>query len=270
LIPDRDFYVGPVGELLALTAPEAVTPAIETIQAANRSINGTSTFDLFGVKRSWSFQLAGLDHTLEDYLVSLRTGAIAGPLYLVDPMAGNYLSDATASACSTPLSQNPFTPEHVGLQVSVNATDPADFPISPRHAKQLGLENTHTSPVRLVTPTVPVLPEDYTLSVYISSTAAVTVSLGDGSSALASAASPGAGDWARVTVTAESVTGLLQPYLTVPVGATAGVAALQLERGTAATAWRPGAGTPQVVMTEMDRQSPIYPLTDVTAVFQEV
>lgn len=268
-VVDSSFYVGPVGGLLPIPAVDANEPAIDVFEAGSESIDGSATYDRFGVKRSWTLTLEALTPELESDLVAMRTGVLAGPLYLVDPLAVNVLDPAVASTCSAPYRVNPFTGSTLGVAVSVDGSDNT-FPLSRRHTAVVTMTNG-ASVTRVRTPTVPVLSEAYTFSAYVKSSQAVTVLLDDGTGAttLSSAASPGDGVWRRVSVSATSGTGLLWPMFQLPGGAFATVAALQLERGPLSP-WRPGVGTPRVRMSKLERTSPVYPYVTLAPTFRAV
>lgn len=270
-VVDTYFYVGPVGALLPIPAIDANDPSIDLYEAENDSIDGSATYDRFGVKRSWALSIEALTPELESDLVAMRTGVLAGPLYLVDPLAINALDPAVASTASTPWRQNPFTPSAVGVAITVAASD-STFPLARRHKNVVGAANSAGVTARVLTPVVPVLAESYTLSAYIKSSQVITLLIDDGtgSHTLASAASSSGGAWQRVSVSATSATtGLMQPMFSLPTGATVTLAALQLERGSLSV-WRPGVGTPRVVMSKLDRTSPVYPYVTLAPTFRAV
>lgn len=267
---DTLFYVGPVGGMLAIPAVDSNDPTVDVYEAENDSLDGSATFDRFGVKRSWTLGIEALTPRLESELIAMRTGVLAGPLYLVDPLAVNAFPSDVASAGSSPYRVSPFTTDTAGVIADVVPSDPASFPLPRRHKSVVRVANGGAATARLLTPFVPVLSESYTLSVFVKSTAVVTVELVGGTGVVAaSSVSTGGGAWQRVTATGTPAGGTAVFRVAVPAGATVDVAAPQLERG-ALSAWSPGVGTPRVVMSKLDRTSPIYPYTTCTPTFRAV
>lgn len=266
---DTLFYVGPVNGLLPIPAADSNDPAVDVFEAENDSLDGSATVDRFGIKRSWTLGMEALTPQLESELVAMRTGVLAGPLFLVDPLAVNALAAEVASAGSSPYRVSPFTTDTAGVIPDITPSDPASFPLPRRHKSVVRVANGAATAARLLTPWVAVLPESYTLSAYLKSAAPVMLQLGDGTGVAASAASTGGGTWQRVSVSATPRGGTAYLAVSVPAGTTVDLAAAQLERGEL-SAWCPGVGTPRVVMSGMDRTSPIYPYTTCTVTFRAV
>lgn len=267
---DTLFYVGPVGAMLPIPAVDSNDPTVDVYEAENDSLDGSATFDRFGVKRSWTLGIEALTPQLESELIAMRTGVYAGPLYLVDPLTVNAFPPAVASTGSAPYRVNPFTTDTAGVITDIAPSDPASFPLPRRHKSIVRVPNGSSATARLLTPFVPVLPESYTLSAYVKSTSVVTVELADGTGGVvASAASSGGGGWQRVTVSGTPTGGTAVLRVAVPAGATVDIAAPQLERGPLSP-WCPGGDTPRVVMSKLDRTSPIYPYTTCTPTFRAV
>lgn len=267
--PYHPYYLGPVGGLTVIPMPETVTPDIFSIAAVNTSINGTATVERFGTKRSWKLAYLGLTEAQESMLTMSLGGALAGPLYLVDPITTNTLLPVMASTGSMPYTTSPVTTTSPALVASFEATD-ATFPVTPRHAQQLSLVNSSGSSQSAYTPTVTSRAVAYAFSVYVKSTGGnTTIRLSDGVSDLATVTTSGTA-WARYTVTGTSATGVLLPYFVVPNGVTAKVAAPQLELGTTATAWMPGGGVARVYVSGVDRGYDLWPYRNNTVTLVEV
>lgn len=98
---DTDFYVGPLGGLRALpsTAAKVETP-LSLIGGTHTSLTGAYTRDVFGYKRSWSFDFPGLTRTEAVYVEALQRNLVPGPLYLIDPRRPNRLPEQIASGGS--------------------------------------------------------------------------------------------------------------------------------------------------------------------------
>jgi hypothetical protein len=267
--PYHPYYLGPVGGLVAISLAETITPDILSIAAVNTSIDGTATVERFGSKRSWKLAYLGLDETLESMITMALGGALAGPLYLIDPLTTNTLSPVIASTGSMPYTANPVTTTSPGLAATFQATD-ATFPVTPRHSQQISLVNTSGSNQSAFTPAVPVRATAYAFSVYVKSTGGnTTVRISDGTSDLATVTTSGTA-WTRYTVTGTSSTGIITPYFVVPNGVTAKLGAAQLELGTVATAWKPGGGSAKVYVSSVDRGSSLWPYRDNTVTIVEV
>lgn len=267
--PYHPYYLGPVGGLVAIPLPEQITPDILSIAAVNTSINGTATVERFGTKRSWKLAYLGLSESQEAMITMALGGALAGPLYLVDPYTCNTLAPAVASTGSMPYTTSPVTTTSPGLVASFEATD-ATFPVTPRHAQQLSLVNSSGSSQSAYTPSVTSRAVAYAFSVYVKSTGGnTTIRLSDGVADLATVTTSGTA-WARYTVTGTSTTGVLVPYFVVPNGVTAKVGAPQLELGVVATPWMPGGGVARVYASAVDRAQDLWPYRNATVTLVEV
>lgn len=267
--PYHPYYLGPIGKLVAIPLAESVTPDILSIAAVNTSINGTATVERFGTKRSWKLAYLGLSETLESMLTMALGGALAGPLYLVDPLTVNTLAPAVASTGSMPYTTSPFTTTSPALAAIIEATD-GSFPVNPQHAQQLSLINTAGTTQSAYTPLVPVRVTPYAFSCYVKSTGGnTTIRISDGAADLATVTTSGT-SWTRYTVTGTSTVGVIQPYFVVPNGVTAKIGAPQLELGTVATPWMPGGGIARVYVSTMDRGSTLWPYRDNTVTIVEV
>ncbi|MFB9926328.1 hypothetical protein ACFORO_42455 [Amycolatopsis halotolerans] len=266
--PYHPYYLGPAGALTAIPLAESVTPDIIPVQAVNSSIDGTATVERFGTKRSWKLDYKGLTEDLESMLTMALSGALAGPLYLVDPLTTNLLSPIVATTGSAP-GRNPFTTSAPGLSADIVAAA-APFAVMPGHRNQLTSVNASGSTQILSSPSVPVRPVVHTFSVYVKASANASVLLSDGTSVIGAGSTGTPSAWTRVTVSATSSSGALVPMFSVPVGATLQAAALQLEAGATATPWRPGGGVCRVYVSSMDRSSFLWPYRDNAVTISEV
>ncbi|WP_158684421.1 hypothetical protein [Amycolatopsis orientalis] len=245
-----------------------MTPDIIPVQAVNSSIDGTATVERFGTKRSWKLDYKGLTEDLESILTMALTGALAGPLYLVDPLTTNLLSPIVATAGSTP-GRNPFTTSVPGLSADIVAAT-APFAVTPGHRNQVTSVNSSGVTQTLWTPAVPVRPVVHTFSAYVKASANVGVQLSDGNAVIGTASTGTPSAWTRVSVSATSATGTLLPTFSVPNGATLQLAALQLEASATATPWRPGGGVCRVYVSSADRSSVLWPYRDNAVTISEV
>lgn len=267
--PYHPYYLGPAGGLTAIPLSESVTPDILPVQAVNTSIDGTATIERFGTKRSWKLDYKGLTEDLEAMLTLAMSGALAGPLYLVDPLTTNLLSPVVASAGSAPYTRTPFTTSSPGLSADVVAAI-APFAVTPGHSRQLTSVNTSGSTQTLATPQLPVRPVAHTFSLYVMSSAAATVQLFDGATNVATLSTGTHASWTRLSVSATSTSGTLLPRFSIPNGVTLQVAAMQLEAGSSATPWMPGGGISRVYVSSMDRSSVLWPYRDNAVTIVEV
>lgn len=267
--PYHPYYLGPAGGLTAIPLSETVTPNILPVQAVNTSIDGTATVERFGSKRSWKLDYKGLTEDLEAMLTLAMSGALAGPLYLVDPLTTNLLAPEVASTGSSAYTRSPFTTSSTGLSASLVSTTPP-YAVTPGLSTQLTCTNTSGATQTLFTPAIPVGPVAHTWSLYVKTTAAATTQLFDGAAVVGTASTDTHGSWTRVSVTGTSATGTLQPRLVVPTDTTVQVSAMQLEPGTAPSPWRPGGGVCRVYVASMDRSSVLWPYRDNSVTIVEV
>lgn len=270
--PYHPFLFGPRGGLVPLPLPESATPNISVFSATNVSINGTSTIERFGVKRSWKFDSAGLTEDQEALITMAYEGVLAGPLYLIDPFTTNLLPEAVATTGSA---ATPWTisTTSTGLSAEPVASD-SSFPITPRHRNVLSLVNSSGASQMAQVSLAPTYTSQVTLSAYVKRTVA-----GTGGSYLVAADSTGSAigsapisssSWTRIQAAVSPTDGGVIPQMIVAPGASVLVAAVQLEAGPIATAWKPGGGSARVFVSGVDRSSVLWPYRNNSYVVQEV
>lgn len=268
------WYLGPAGGLTALPDPEVggVTRTRLRIQSISQGASGSGTVNLAGIKRQWSLRIEGLTPDLAALLNAFNSGAVRGPLRLIDPLSTNLLTSRVASTYSTPDWRNPFTLVSGSLTPLVPAISDSTFPIAPMHRTVASFVNASggTSEVAASTYQAVLPGASYTLSAYIKPSAACQLRLygkdaSGATSTLASVAAGTTGSWNRYSL-AHSPAGTIVEMrmgVSVPAGATVLLAAPQLEYG-ALSAWQPGDDVPFVDVTGLDEDSPFYPYSDVT------
>lgn len=113
---DTKFYVGPLGDLIALPdATRTVDTVLQIIGGNHTSLTGTVTRDVFGLKRSLSWAFPGLLAPQQQWIEALNRALVRGPLYLIDPRRPNRLPEQTASGGSVFRTPDAFIPSNNGV-----------------------------------------------------------------------------------------------------------------------------------------------------------
>lgn len=111
------FYVGPIGGLLALPDVQGdVDAPLERIGGSSRSLMGRQWRDTLGFQRSWSWSW---DTLLPEQVVAVEAlayGIVPGPLRLLDPYRSNRLTEQVASGGSVTRSARGFAVTVGGIQ----------------------------------------------------------------------------------------------------------------------------------------------------------
>lgn len=273
------FWLGPVGQLRELTAPGSGIPRSSTrIGGTHTSVDGTPTVDTLGFKGAWEFAFDWRYRTELRRLRALHHRAVDAQLRLIDPMVPNRLSLGVSTCGATPARrQLPLTgdgavlraadtaPDLIGLcSGSIAWTPPAD-----------GGLLTERTPLRSAV----VLPgETIALSTYVRSTRVVQVQIvvfdaADMPTATVTGSSTSSGEWVRLAATHTAGTG--DAYAVAQLSAAAGTGTVnttgwQLEAAPDATEWDLGGGSPLVVIDQLTKTSPYYPMTDAGLTLLEV
>ena len=122
------FSFGPLGAMRALPSPALGSGPQATsvrVGATHRALNGTPTIDLTGRRRTWVLSWPYLDADTFAFLDAAHAGMMAeGPLYLLDPMRPNMLSERVAATGSARRSAAGFTPSDTGIVTYVAGNVP--------------------------------------------------------------------------------------------------------------------------------------------------
>lgn len=130
---DTQFYVGPLGDLLALPGVESgVDTPLAVIGGTHTSLTGAYTRDVFGYKRSWTWTYPMLTDRQARHVEALQRNLVPGPLYLIDPRRRNRLPEQIASAGSLLRTPDGFIPSNttatVWRRLGHAPADPATLP----------------------------------------------------------------------------------------------------------------------------------------------
>lgn len=261
------WYLGPLGDLRALTCPEpGITATLVRYGGLHQGLSGARTVDVTGHKYDYSFEWRWLDASEVAWLEALHTRHIPGPHRLLTPLRRNRLSTQAAvlspSALAVPTAARSWV---------------ADWPTAAGPgARSLRLtgwgaeQNTVT-----LDPVIrcPVFPEEtITASTYLKADAAVSARIGlewfDRTGALVGTnfnTTNITTSWQRFSMFRAAPVGAVsvtmqfrgQTY-TSPVQ----LAAPQVQAGNAPTAWELGGGAPVVHVDQLTTTSPRFPLHD--------
>lgn len=273
---ERTWYLGPVGDLRGLISPDdGVERTVDRYGGVHQSLSGARTMDITGHRATYKLQIPAVTPNESRFLEALHYRTVPGPYRLLDPMSRNRLSRDAALI-------KPFTRDVTitsGALARSTAGGPAvGVPVS------ASVWSSYTAGASLTLPPVPVLAgETLTVSVWLATAAgasSVTVRMNAAvTSAAGGAVQTGqstvtvTGQWQRATGTLTMPDQAAQVQLSVTV--TSGTsqlwtAAAQIETAATAGTWDLGGGAPAVLLDQLERSSPIYPLNDLTATLLEV
>jgi hypothetical protein len=266
------FYLGRVGALRQLRDPmRGLDATNERLGATHRSLDGTTTIDTLGHKRTYKIQWDYLTHEDMAYVEALHLGLVDGPLRLIDPQRKNRLTAQLSSGGSRFRTTAGFS---TGQGTLTFAPTTAPGEVFAAGAISWGVPDT--SGGRLTAGDTPSLRtplitgEQVTLSLYATgngaSARAVIMPFDLASNAGAPVFGPTVtltGGYQRlsVTLTPDStqvacVVGLDVPSGGPPVTVTA--TGWQLEAAATPSAWVPGTGCPVVVVDSVTDTYPEY------------
>ncbi|MBP2325322.1 hypothetical protein JOF56_005707 [Kibdelosporangium banguiense] len=266
------FYLGRLGALRQLRDPmKGLDATNERLGATHRSLNGTTTVDTLGHKRTYKLQWDYLTHDELSYVEALYLGLIDGPLRLIDPQRKNRLAAQASSGGSRFRNIAGFTPTQGTVTFTPSTPPPEVFAagaitwaIPATTGGRLIVGDNLTGRVPLITG------EQVTLSIYATgeglTARAVVVPFDAAGVAGAPVFGPAIGLTAvyqRLAVTLTPNTGQAgcAVGLDVPSGGPAGMVTTtgwQLEAATTASPWGPGSGCPVVVVESLADTYPEY------------
>lgn len=266
---DNYFAIGPTGYEVVLPTPTEVTAPDERIGAVLQSLNGTRTVQTFGHKRTWEMTFQYLTAKEVGGLRALHRRTARGPYYMHDPSVINLLP--LESSSPTLIGGAGLSAVAATSALAITADEYPDTTNSYTAHIITNLANTLRSPV------VPIRrAREYTFSAYVrrySGTGNITPQIAWWSQLGTSEVSVTNG----TPVPVSSLTDFTRISLSVTVPATGWTARvgllndqtvsyqvqqLQFERGTVATDWVPGEGTPKVAIDTLDVSYPRHGLYD--------
>lgn len=283
------YYLGPAGGLVPLPEPEAPLPVQPVrLGGTHQLLSGSSVRDTLGYSRRYDLTWTTLDLTSYGLLEGFAYGGsgITGPYLLLDPEQRNYLNNANSGAVASSFGvsnsggiANPtianIAPTYWGslytsaMTVRTNqALTSSQFQyVSPRYVPVYpGLTYTFSAQAAKYTGGIAglqlnVVQFDKTLT-YISET----------SNTLTALSSTGGYSLSH-TVTTVATAAYLLPRLrfsSADGDDTAVVWALQLERGSSASTFAPGAGVPYVTVDSLTSSTPVSGVRDAQMTLLEV
>lgn len=261
------WYLGPLGDLRALTCPEpGITVTLVRYGGVHQGLSGARTIDVTGHKHEYSFEWRWLDMAEKTWLDALHTRHIPGPFRLLDPLRRNRLSTQAVSFSGSAVTIPTATRTWVTDWPTVAGPGYRSLRVSNWGAEQ----NTVTFDLGIKTA---ILPEEQVVgSIYLKSDAAVSARIGfewfDRAGGLVGTNYNTANittSWQRFSLFRVAPVGAVsatfqfrgQTY-TTPVQ----LAAPQFQGGSAPTAWELGGGAPVVHLDQLTTTSPRYPLFD--------
>lgn len=266
------WYLGPVGNLQALTCPN---PNVElnTVRygGVHRALSGAATVDITGFRDEFEFAWTYAEEQEVSALRAMHTRVVRGPFWLINPLRKNRLS-----VQATQLFHLARTFPGVWISAGLGETVD-DWP------EDAGFGNRafrwHTKPATSQVLTfdfakwTPVMPgEELTVSVYLKGAGAHVPRIVWYDKTGGPAATPitGSGtvtsEWQRYSLTATAPSNAALVRFDVVSNASSDdllVAAPQVEISSEPTDWEPGGGSAYVHIDQLETSSPRYPLFDV-------
>lgn len=258
----HQFHLGPLGRLRALPSPSLGGGPDATATrwgAVHRSLGGRVTIDRLAVKRVWALTWPYLDPDTHAFLDALHLGAVAGPLWLVDPQRRNLASVRVATTGSSDRTTRGFTATAGTLAWTATVPD-IGVPV----AGGLSWDAPTGGSLRADT-AVPVVPgEVITATAFVAATTPVVLTIESydrTGAALPTTTSPStvpgtAGTRVVLTATPHPSAATARMVLTAAAGVIA-TAGWQIEASESPTAWTPGGGASEVAVEAFTSAYPI-------------
>ena len=275
---DRSWYIGPLGDLRALTCPEVELSTSQVRYGGiHQGLSGARTLDITGHRSEYGLELKWLDESEFYYLEAMHTRMMPGPYFLIDPLKRNRLTvQATGLVVDRSGNAGVRIPTTAGY--SIIRDFPSDIPIPGRSLK---IENWTGSFGRVEFDwfkKVPFRPSELAYgSLYVKADASyagaylqiewfdadrIPVGTATNSTPFSITTS-----WSRRTLTDVAVpTGAACASLSLVLGSSSTrvyFAAPQLE-AFGLTDWQVGGGAPEVIIDQLPVVSPRFPLRNVT------
>lgn len=271
---ERTWYLGPLGDLRGLISPDGgVERTVQRYGGVHQALSGARTMDITGHRASYTLPVPAVTPAESRFVEALHQRTVPGPYRLLDPLSRNRLPRNAALL-------KPFTAEVTvtsgGVARSTSApTSSIGVPVTSL------LWSSYSAGASLALPAVPVLADEVlTFSLWIGGSTDITAELSisftglDGASlgrATRTAAVTG-GSWRHCQIATAAPEGAIAAEVRVAPEAAPRVflAAAQVEPGEQAGEFDLGGGAPTVVIDQLERSSPIYPLNDMTLTLLEV
>lgn len=273
------WYMGPDGDLRALTCPEPdIATSLVRYGGIHQGLSGARTLDVTGHRKDYTFQFDHVDPADWAWMQAMHSRHIQGPFRLIDPLFKNRLS-LEASSCKANLASAR------GMWLAAgNSLRAYDWPSA---AGTLGNQSTKwfnrpaSYPARFDndkrTPVFPL--ETIVGSMYMKASAGFSGTMGfdwfdiTGTqfSSTSTTVSPTT-SWARYSYSSAAPAGAVSAkyyFYTANTAADLYLAAAQVEAGATPTSWELGGGAPVVLLDQLATVSHRYPITNVTMTLLE-
>jgi hypothetical protein len=272
------WYLGPAGDLRALTCPEPnISTDVVRYGGIHQGLSGARVVDVTGHRAEYQFQYTYMEPEEWAWLNALHLRHIPGPYRLLDPMKRNRLTPESSSA-----RLGGGTAHGLTLYGGI-ASRVWDWP----NAAGIGAQSTQwsnrvgTSVVSFDEPvkTTVLSGEAITASVWMKAAANVEAGLyfeWYDKSTLTDISDdtfvPVTTEWTRFSasqlIPANTNGAVFNVWLT-DITADVYIAAAQVETGDTATEWELGGGAPVVLLDQLATSSPQFPLTNCTLTLLE-
>lgn len=275
---DPIWYIGPPGDLRAITCPETnVTATPERYGGVHGGLSGARTMDVTGLRHRYQFQLNWLEEEEFAWLQALHYRQIAGPHRMINPLNRNRLTpESSGASFASGTARGATATNGLGSRVW-------DWPFlagvgaqSTKWSNRSGTSVLRFDDRRKTT----IFPlETITGSVWMKSSVGLNgvmvfdwfnrgASLGSSTTQVVALTT----SWQRFTLTrtapAEANLTRLAFYTDV-FTPDIYVTAAQVEAGDTATDWIIGGGAPVVLVDQLEVVSPLFPFNNVTATILE-
>jgi len=302
------FWLGPIGQMMPLACPEpGVSNGLKLKAASSTSLSARSTVTIQGYRREWGFQEAWLDHEDMAFLEAMFSSVIKPPYRILDPLKKNRFRPSVAACRQTSVWSGGYDSWQIPVNNGIMEVADADFPavsyvsdgdlreVQYRPSSALVWHATNSGNMFLYpnglpntdgtykfSRTDPVLPgETITVSFAVRLSAA-----GQGALSLATVSPTGTVGLAGATTFTNTAWGTTSFTYTVPSdGSVVGVFPYftissdtidlfigpgQMEEGSDVTSWEPGYGAPECYISNLNVQSPRFPLCTVDLTITEL
>lgn len=268
-----EWYLGPAGDLRALVCPDdGVNVSDIRYGGVHQGLSGARTVDVIGIKMQIDMNIRYLTDTDYHWLEAMHKRHIPGPLYLINPLKRNLLSNESSMARDTSFPGNGAYTSGTGVW-EWESSYPSGV-VGTRSVRRFGLLPLSTLYSLDSKNKIPVTAgTSYVFSSYMKAASSKTVVFGitwyDVTGAVVSSSTSSKSittSWVSQNIAATAPVGavLAVPSWESTTTTAFTTASAQFEVGSSPTAWQLGGGSMRVSIDQMPTLSPRYPMRNIS------
>lgn len=273
---DPIWYLGPTGNLRALTCPEInVGLSVVRFGGSHQGLSGSSTMDITGHRQAFDFAYNYIEESEYRWLEAMHLRLVNGPFRVINPLKRNRLTPEASFA-----KLGGGTAQGMTITLGIGSREwywpSSDIPfLNGMSTRWFSRTNTGVWRMDEKKKTTVIAGEDITGSVWMKTplnpiTAYLLFDWYDQDGVQTSSTQVACNltnTWTRFSITRTVPAGIGRAVFagfTTNTSESIDIAAAQLETGTVATEWQIGGGAPVVNIDQLTNNSPYFPMTNCT------